>query len=293
MQSHCEAAGATCHTDKAGNLYAVKGTAETYPCAVAHLDQVQREHSYDFRVYEADGVLFGFSPTAKAMQGLGADDKNGIWVALELLREFDKMKAAFFVSEEVGCVGSSHADMKFFADCRFVLQADRRGSADLITEISGPTCSAEFLQDLPYKAFGYSEEHGLMTDILALQENGLGVSAVNFSCGYHHPHTDHETTVWSELINAREFAAATFRTCLKVYPHDFAYGGSWYNDYDFGYAADKHDYRWSGDEQTMRYLMLENPEADFEQIWSTYSDWFYSTKKKVRKHFNKLSTSLK
>ena len=32
-------------TDRKGNLYLIKGVAETYPCIVAHLDQVQREHS--------------------------------------------------------------------------------------------------------------------------------------------------------------------------------------------------------------------------------------------------------
>ncbi len=32
-------------TDAAGNLYITKGEAESYPCIVAHLDQVQRLHS--------------------------------------------------------------------------------------------------------------------------------------------------------------------------------------------------------------------------------------------------------
>ena len=34
--------------DTAGNLYITKGEAESYPCIVAHLDQVQRLHSKEF-----------------------------------------------------------------------------------------------------------------------------------------------------------------------------------------------------------------------------------------------------
>jgi hypothetical protein len=37
------------------------------------------------------------------MEGLGADDKNGIWIALQCLKKYDTVKVAFFVSEEVGC----------------------------------------------------------------------------------------------------------------------------------------------------------------------------------------------
>ena len=40
--------GTKVETDAAGNLYITKGEAESYPCIVAHLDQVQRLHSKDF-----------------------------------------------------------------------------------------------------------------------------------------------------------------------------------------------------------------------------------------------------
>lgn len=57
------------------------------------------------------------------------------------------MKCAFFVQEETGCIGSGEADMDFFADCRFVLQCDRKGDSDLVTRISGmDLCSEEFLE---------------------------------------------------------------------------------------------------------------------------------------------------
>ena len=122
--------GTKVETDAAGNLYITKGEAESYPCIVAHLDQVQRLHSKDFTTVETGEIIFGYSSRNKRLEGLGADDKNGIWIALKCLRKYDSLKLAFFVSEEVGCVGSGKAVMDFFNDCRFVIQPDRRGYLD-------------------------------------------------------------------------------------------------------------------------------------------------------------------
>ena len=122
-----------------GNIYITKGIADTYPCLVAHIDQVQSIHSRDFQAIETKDIIFGYSPKNKRLEGLGADDKNGVWICLKCLLKYDVLKCALFVGEEVGCVGSSKADMDFFKDVRFVIQCDRRGSNDLIASI----CSTE------------------------------------------------------------------------------------------------------------------------------------------------------
>ena len=70
--------GVKIETDRKGNLYLIKGVAETYPCIVAHLDQVQREHSKDFIPVETKELIFGYSPRNRKQEGLGADDKNGM-----------------------------------------------------------------------------------------------------------------------------------------------------------------------------------------------------------------------
>ena len=109
--------------DKYGNLYAVKGTAETYPCIVAHLDQVQAAYPRDFRATENRDIIFGYSAKQHSFVGLGADDKNGIFIALEALKKYDSLKVAFFKEEEIGCKGSSQAELSFFDDCRYVSSA--------------------------------------------------------------------------------------------------------------------------------------------------------------------------
>lgn len=79
---------------------------------------MQRLHSKDFTTVETGRNHIQVTvPRNEKNEGLGADDKNGIWIALKCLRKYDSLKLAFFVSEEVGCVGSGKAVMDFFNDC--------------------------------------------------------------------------------------------------------------------------------------------------------------------------------
>lgn len=67
--------------------------------------------------------------------------------------------------------------MSFFDDVRFVIQPDRKGNSDLITNIGySDLCSEKFMEAMESEKWDYREENGLMTDILTLKENGLGVS---------------------------------------------------------------------------------------------------------------------
>jgi len=254
-----------------GNLYITKGDAETYPCIVAHLDQVQDKHSDDFRCYVSDGKVYGFSVKEMRMEGLGADDKNGIWIALKCLLQYDVMKVAFFMGEEVGCVGSGKANMEFFEDCRWVVQCDRRDGGDLISMASCvDLCSQDFLDAIEMDRFGYHEEHGLMTDVMELKEQGLKVSCVNMSCGYHRPHTDGEYTVISELMNCRRFVEWIVENVTDVYPHEYAdsYGAyGKYGKYDDYYDFDGwYHYKPATDDE------LANLIADYMWGWEEATD---------------------
>ena len=218
--------GAKIETDQTGNLYIIKGTAPSYPCIVAHLDQVQRAHSKDFSLMETKELIFGYSRKRRRQEGLGADDKNGIWIALRCLERYGILKVAFFVEEETGCRGSSQARMEFFNNARFVIQPDRRGYKDLVTTIGWTElCSREFLMAAGYERFGYQETEGAMTDILALKENGLAVSCINLSCGYYEPHTDMEFTVKKDLLNCLKLVEHIIEVCTMFYPHTDRHAG--------------------------------------------------------------------
>lgn len=196
------------HTqDRMGNIYAVKGKAKSYPCIVAHTDEVHRRKSGTFSAHVVDEtIVIGYDRRKKRITGIGADDKNGIWICLKCLEEFKVMKCAFFVQEETGCVGSGAADMDFFTDCRFVLQCDRKGDSDLIARIAGlELCSEEFLTAINPEKYGYRVTTGMATDVYALKKKGLELSCINISCGYYEPHTDHEYTVIKDLYKCYRF----------------------------------------------------------------------------------------
>lgn len=220
-----EMSGVIYHVDKIGNIYAVKGKNTTYPCLVSHTDEVhlRPKEGYNVVVLQ-DEIIFGYDSIRKDFCGIGADDKNGIWVCLKCLEKYDSLKCAFFVDEERGCVGSRQADMDFFKDCRFVLQCDRRGNSDIVTDIGGtPLCSDEFIQAVDYKKQGYRRTAGMLTDVATLKEKKLSVSCVNISCGYYNPHTNREITDIRDLYKCLGFVCHIIENCTKVYSHTYTY----------------------------------------------------------------------
>ena len=106
-----------------------------------------------------------------------------------------------------------------FDDVRFVIQPDRRGNSDLITAISfTELCSEKFIREAAPEKWGYAEKNGLMTDVLTLKENGLGVSCVNVSCGYYNPHMDEEITVKKDLQKCLDFIEHLIETAQPSIP---------------------------------------------------------------------------
>lgn len=243
-----------------GNLYVVKGESDTYPCVVSHIDQVSHcNHSKDFKAIETRGIIFGYSPGKRRFENLGADDKNGVFICLECLRIYDTLKVVFFREEETGCKGSSEAYMPFFDNVRFVIQPDRKGNADLITGINyTELCSENFLEAIEAEKWGYAEQGGMMTDVLALKEKGLKVSCVNLSCGYYNPHSDEEITVKKDLVKCFQFIRHVIEDCTEVYAHtqtDF-----FYNRYE--YEDEIHD------------ILDGNPSLTAQELYDMYSDIF-------------------
>lgn len=191
---------------KNGNIYVTKGKASVYPTFVAHTDTVHSIVPDDqFKVVQTGDLLYGINPVQNKWQGVGGDDKVGIFLALTLLKELPAVKVAFFADEEIGCMGSAQADMKFFRNSSFVLEADRKGNKDFVSDISGVKLYGDNFSAAikPYLLeYGYEEfDFGGLTDVMTLKENGLRVACANVSCGYYNPHTDGEMVSISDVQN--------------------------------------------------------------------------------------------
>lgn len=219
LTTYCQGQGWLVASDDMGNLYVTKGESDTYPCAVAHIDTVHPITGDGITpVYIGDKVT-GINPVTMEQTGIGGDDKCGIYAALHCLANLPACKAAFFVDEEIGCIGSGAANMAFFKDCRFVLQADRRGNADFVTDISGPLSSDRFQRDVKplLTSHGFRFSHGAMSDVMALRDNGCGISCANISAGYYQPHQACEYINLPDLLKTCGLMLEICQTLNRVY----------------------------------------------------------------------------
>ena len=208
--------GVTFYRDNMMNIYATKGILEEgefYPMFIAHTDTVHNK--IDKIVVKEEKLkrpyTFGknFDDTLvdvlKAYDvndlptGIGGDDKCGIFICLELLKQLDKVKIGLFVSEETGCHGSSKCDENFLQDVGYITQYDAPGN-HLITEIcSGVRLferDGEFFtktSKVITESFGNEmlvQSHPY-TDISQLKKK-IDVSCINMSCGYYNMHSPQE-----------------------------------------------------------------------------------------------------
>jgi hypothetical protein len=191
----------------------------------------------DLTPVQLEGRIFGINKVTMQQSGIGGDDKVGVFIALECLKRFENIKVAFFHDEEVGCIGSYEADLSFFDDCRFVLQCDRRGNSDFVTNASGTQLSSKKFRKaiskiMPY--YGYAFANGMMTDVMALKQSGLHVSCANISCGYYNPHSPDEYVVIDDVFNTYYFVCHIIEALQTTYKHSYMAQTS-YNDYYSNY----------------------------------------------------------
>lgn len=183
--------GAHVTVDNAGNVYVVKGTAKYSPCVAAHTDTVQ-----PLRIIQINqnGNRLTGENTAGVQAGIGADDKAGIFVCLELLQRTENIRAVFFATEEVGCVGARKADPKFFEEVGCVIEYDCPG-----VDIMSYTCGGvrlfanrgEFIQKTLDVLPHHEWQNHPYTDVMTVRER-FDVSCLNLACGYHNWHMSNE-----------------------------------------------------------------------------------------------------
>lgn len=250
--------------DPMGNILVTKGNIEEgeyYPCIVAHMGTVH-DFKKDYKVVHGnlkgkkEEILWSScldKATGKIEDCGGCgDDGGGIFVALEALKNLDVIKIAFFVQEEVGCIGSKHVSLDFFKDVGYIIQGDRKGSGDLILDyFYSEVVSKEFKDKCSplFKNYGFKAANGSFTDVMELAERGVGVCVFNFSVGYYNAHSDDEYTIIDELINSTEFALNLLTYLGKnrfEHKYDKYNYGSKYSNY-YGRYDSMYGYGWEDD----------------------------------------------
>lgn len=206
---------------------------------------------------------------------LGADDKAGVTIMLNMIKNNIAGLYYFFLGEEVGCVGSkktaSVQKENKIEGINKVISFDRRGTNSIITYQSSIRCASDTFGkalseqfNLANDTFKYEiDPTGVLTD--SFQFISIYPECTNISVGYQYEHTFSENQDIEHLDKLAE-------ACLKIdwngLPVERDPSVSEYRSYS-GYPGwDDEDYYPYGSTGQVKY--------------PTYNNWGSTTKTKVK-----------
>lgn len=181
--------------DPYGNYYVQIGTTSTM--FTSHLDNKCEEveeviHVFKDNIIKTDGFTI-----------LGADDKSGVSIMIDMIDNEVPGLYYFFVGEENKRKGSTNLknyleinDDKIFTGINKVISFDRCGYDDVVThQLDKRTCSDEFAQEISNRLnkfnFNYTpNKDGSYSDSYSL--SGLIPECTNISVGYFNEHFSNE-----------------------------------------------------------------------------------------------------
>ena len=178
-------------TDKPGYLYA-EGAIPVL--LVAHMDTVHRQPVEQI-CYSEDRAV------AMSPQGIGGDDRCGVWMILQILRTTN-CHVLLCEDEEVGCIGAKKfTSGSLRPQVNYIVELDRRGSNDAVFY----HCDNPEFEDF-VTSFGFETAGGSCSDISYIAPY-LETAAVNISCGYYCEHQRYEYIHLEEMkLNAARVA---------------------------------------------------------------------------------------
>ena len=150
---------------------------------VAHMDTVFKTPVSNLYYDQRKGVLW--SP-----EGLGADDRAGIFAILKILQDGYRPTVIFTTDEEMGGIGAAILAEKKpcpITNLKYLIQLDRRGTNDCVFY---DCYCPEFVTYV--ESFGFCERWGSFSDISFLMPEWK-LCGVNLSVGYEDEHTIGET----------------------------------------------------------------------------------------------------
>ncbi|AYP68168.1 peptidase T [Bacillus phage vB_BcoS-136] len=236
--------------DDYGNLLAEKKVGTGMGSTVllsAHMDTV-RGVLKDRVLIEKDGII----TSSKGV--LGADDRSGIAIILQVLRSLENIKGfngtikvAFSREEEIGCKGAEEIDVDWYKGTDLAIVCDRRGSRDIVVGCGMAFCSDSvgfFMEEVSRMAdMNWIATEGGISDAMTFATNGI--NSVNLSVGYREEHTDKEFVVLSDMRNTVRLILQTlavindFAHSFEDVPVDNHWVKSWYyGGKSYGYNYD-------------------------------------------------------
>lgn len=167
------------------------------PLLCAHLDQVQTLKCD--KVMSIKNRIMGFTSSG-LLSGLGADDKNGIFIILNLLAKFRDISFIFSTNEECGGYLHHLTEKINLSSTPYALVFDRKGFEDIIGT-ANQYCCDDLEQSISILSgkLKYKPADGIFSDCDELSKH---VPCVNLSAGYYTAHSKDEFTKPSEIFRA-------------------------------------------------------------------------------------------
>ena len=197
---------------------------------VAHLDTVHKEVPKE--IFYDDN-----SKTLSSPQGIGGDDRCGVYMILQVIKKFD-CSVLFCEDEEIGAKGAQKfIDSKHSKGLEFnyIIEFDRKGKNDAVFY----DCDNPEFEEFITKEF-FTTAWGSFSDISWLAP-ALGCAAVNLSCGYYNAHTLNEYIVIPEMEDSIDAACKIIEHTTETdkfeyieakptYKGAYGYYDDWYLD---------------------------------------------------------------
>jgi hypothetical protein len=176
-------------------------------CLVAHLDTVFKQTPHEIFYDKEQQVMW--SP-----EGLGADDRAGVYAILSIINEGYKPSIVFTTDEEIGAFGALKL-IEDYPECPFpnlkaIIELDRRGEKDCVFyECDNPDFEVYIQQ------FGFIPNIGSFSDISVIAPE-WGVAAVNLSVGYIDEHSFNERLYVKHLETTIERVKAILNKSISM-----------------------------------------------------------------------------
>lgn len=236
-----------------GYIYA-KGTIPVL--LTAHMDTVHKKSvkTYYERVENGKHIL-------SSPQGIGGDDRCGIYMILQIIKEY-KCSVLFCEDEEIGGIGSSEfckTDLiNELSELNYLIELDRMNADDAVFY----DCDNPDFTNFIIENTGYNESWGSFSDISTLAPMS-GVAAVNLSCGYYKAHTLYEEVVIEEMLNTINVVKLLLDKESEKFEYiecaNYGYYGNYYGKYYGNYNNYYNNY---DDEYTFLLVYLKDKDKN-------------------------------
>lgn len=197
----------------------------------AHMDTVHKELIKDYYEDVQTDEDGNTTHTISSPQGIGGDDRCGIYAILKIIESGYIPYVLFCEEEEVGGIGSAKfCKTKYITELsnlKFLIELDRANANDLVFYSNANQDWIDWIED----ETNWKKSWGTFSDISHLSP-ACEISSVNLSCGYYKAHTVYEYVIIEELLETIEMTKHLLDASKKV--EAFVYEERKYNTRYYG-----------------------------------------------------------